>query len=411
MCSFGCLYCFSNYLSRAVERKRMGGFKPVLRAISTKQISDILDRRRVAGENLTNTLIDEVSKHGIVQWGALGEGFDRFEERYGVSLELMDIFNRNDIKVRISTKSTLLAQDRYLEKLKRGKYTVSFSIITSDDEMAKKMELGVPTSSERFSAMRKLAEEGIRVHLRYRPIFMPLMERRVGSGGEEDWKVMIDKAVDAGAKAISYEMVFLTKGPTYQQRRRDAMMDKVMGVPFTSWWRSESIPAQECQRANRLLKYDGMMKIRDYAHERGLIVGISDPHFKEYSDSSSCCGFLNDDPVWGNFWKKSLLNAVVEGRKAFERGEPYYVSYDDTVEEWTKKVEVGYMFSIPRRHKYYEGWTLYEHLRNKWNTPKYARSPYNYFEGILFPDYLDDEKNIVYRYRHWTPEGFKEARG
>jgi len=42
--------------------------------------------------------------------------------------------------------------------------------------------------------------------------------------------------------------------------------------------------------------------------------------------------------------------------------------------------------------------SMYETMRNIWNNPKSAKSPYKYFDGIMYPDRLDKNKDVVYKY-------------
>jgi hypothetical protein len=54
--------------------------------------------------------------------------------------------------------------------------------------------------------------------------------------------------------------------------------------------------------------------------------------------------------------------------------------------------------SNERREKEFSGVTMFEFMRNNWNKPKSNHSPYKYFQGVLIPDRLDDDGNVVYKY-------------
>ena len=38
-----------------------------------------------------------------------------------------------------------------------------------------------------------------------------------------------------------------------------------------------------------------------------------------------------------------------------------------------------------------------DYLREIWNNPKNAKSPFKYFDGILYPIGLDEDKNVIYK--------------
>jgi len=39
-----------------------------------------------------------------------------------------------------------------------------------------------------------------------------------------------------------------------------------------------------------------------------------------------------------------------------------------------------------------------DYLREIWNTPKDSKSPFKYFEGVLYPIGLDKDNNVIYKY-------------
>ena len=42
--------------------------------------------------------------------------------------------------------------------------------------------------------------------------------------------------------------------------------------------------------------------------------------------------------------------------------------------------------------------TMADYLRSIWNNPKDGKSPYKYFEGVLYPVGLDEDNNVIYKY-------------
>jgi len=119
------------------------------------------------------------------------------------------------------------------------------------------------------------------------------------------------------------------------------------------------------------------------------------------------------DPIFGGFSRECLTTLVVRGRKAFEeRGENLQFHWQDMAPEWARDIRYSMMcaLSSAEGHHRFETATWYDHIRNKWNNPAHFCSPYNYFEGVLHPIGLDDNKDVIYEYRDWATQVYKEVK-
>lgn len=415
-CSYGCDYCFSNSLMRSPERYSVK--KKVMEKFDVRQLEFPIKKfvaflRQDLTGKVPRAMYPLLDKRRPIQLGALGEPFDEEERRTGWALKALDFLASFGYPVRISTKGgKTILRDEYLDAFaKASKWLwVNFSIIHPEDDVLMRIDRGAPPPSVRFEAMKAMSDLGIKTGLRYRPIIPHLALKKVN--GEPAWKVMIDNAVEAGAKAISFEFIFLNHTANALQRRLYSNIQKVIEVKdFVKYWKHHSVRNQNCLRANRLLKYGLFKNIREYSKEQGLTVGISDPHFKEFSDSACCCGILESDPVFGNFSKKCLTTLVVEGRKAYEEsGDNLRFQFESSVPDWAKEVRLAEMvcLSSADKHKQLKDCTWYDKLRNSWNNPSHFRSPYYYFEGVLAPVELDDNGDVIYEYRHWEGQIYKD---
>jgi len=416
-CDFICQYCFSNNLMRNPERYKAK--RDQLRKLGVKQTEwDIKKlyaflRRELTGDT-PRAMYPLLDAGQPIQLGALGEPFDNMEAKTGWALKAMEAFTSFKQPCRVSTKGAkTILRDEYLDAFKQAsKYMwVNFSIIHPEDDILTKIDVGAPNATERFEAMKALSDMGVKVGLRYRPIIPQLAYKKVN--GEPCWKIMLDKAVEAGATGISYEIIFLDQGANMGQRRQYRRMSKTIGFPeFPEWWKQHSVQSQACIRANRLLKYGLLTNIRDYAKELGLVIGISTPHLKEYSETVCCCGIPEDDPVFGGFSRDNTTRIVIEGRRAYEeRGENLQFTYNDWAPEWSKHIRKAAMCALgsAEGHARFKHCTWYDDQRNKWNNPQHFRSPYYYYEGILHPIGTDDNKDVIYEYRHWAGQVFKDV--
>lgn len=94
--------------------------------------------------------------------------YPKIEEKLGITRKILKILKENDFKVSIITKSDIVIRD--LDILKDMKATVSFTITTPVDELAKKIEPNAPLPSRRIYAIKEVSKYRIPVCLRIDPV-------------------------------------------------------------------------------------------------------------------------------------------------------------------------------------------------------------------------------------------------
>ena len=143
-CSHGCIYCDSRSTCYHVED---------------------FDRVRVK-ENALALLRDELRRKvrtGVIGSGAMCDSYNSFERTELVTrhaLELMDAFG---FGASMLTKSPLILRDTdlYQEISTHSPVLCMMTITTADDGLSKKIKPGVPASSERFAAVRAMADQDL----------------------------------------------------------------------------------------------------------------------------------------------------------------------------------------------------------------------------------------------------------
>lgn len=156
-CEHQCIYCDSRSLCYGIE-----------------DFGDVLVKI-----NAIDLLIKELASKkvkGTVGFGSMSDPYTLAELKYGLTRTALSVLARRGFPVHLNTKSVLIERDiNLLEEINRVHCSVCFSITTSDDALARKVEPGAPPSSARFQAMRKLAERGIHVGVSMMPI-LPFLE-------------------------------------------------------------------------------------------------------------------------------------------------------------------------------------------------------------------------------------------
>ena len=132
-CSFGCVYCFSQY-QRGIGKTKEAYLNKVVRSVDPEKIRKIFTLEK------ETQFSGWIAQRRPIQWGGLSDQFDGFERKYGVTLELLKMFRQMKYPICFSTKSAWVFHDpRYTEVFEgMDNWNMKFSIITLDEKMAAK---------------------------------------------------------------------------------------------------------------------------------------------------------------------------------------------------------------------------------------------------------------------------------
>jgi DNA repair photolyase len=134
---------------------------------------------------------------GVVGTGSMNDPYMPVEKQYCMTGRSLELIARYGFGVHINTKSVLVVRDvELLRRIGRVHATVAFSISTEDDDLSRKVEPGAPSSSERFRAMRMLADQGIAVGTCMMPI-LPFLE-----DSAENITAIVEQTVEHGGSFI-----------------------------------------------------------------------------------------------------------------------------------------------------------------------------------------------------------------
>ena len=97
-----------------------------------------------------------------------------------------------------------------------------FSIVTADDKLAKKVEPGVPTPTERFRYMRALSDMGYWTILRLRPFIIGVTDHTLPQ--------LLEQAYESGARAISTEFYAMDHRCVGSMRKATERLGSLMGI-------------------------------------------------------------------------------------------------------------------------------------------------------------------------------------
>lgn len=382
-CSFGCVYCFSQY-QRGVGAGKESYFSKEVKAINVEKLKKLF-----AGELPESSFTPWVEAKRPIQYGGLSDQFDEYEREFGKTYEVLKYLREIEYPICFSTKSTWVFFDERYRALFKGadNWNMKFSIITLDEKDAALIERGVDSPRKRLEAMReytKLSKGG--ATLRLRP-FIPGIS-------DKTYLDLIREAHKAGATAVTTEFFCLDLRSTKFAKNHFDTISKCAGFDIVEFYRKYS-EGSGYVRLNRKLKEKYIKNMKDLCAELGMRFYVSDAHFKEVSDGCCCCAL---PPTW-DYSRGHFAQALQVAKK---NG---YVTWDDIEVDmahlnfdWGRAE--GYNTGSSEKRAKFEGFSMKDFLHYLWNNPSEGNSPYKAFGKVLVPDHRDEKGNIVYKFNY-----------
>ena len=198
-CCHGCIYCDSRSSCYGIES------------------FDEVKAKKDALLILHNELRRKV-KTGIIGTGAMSDPYNPFEKQYGLTRGALELINQYGFGVAIATKSPLITRDIDILKAINNHSPViaKITITAYKDDLCKIIEPRVAPSSERFKAIKALAEAGIFTGVLMMPV-LPFI-----ADNEENIKSIVVKAAASGARFI-YPAI----GMTLRENQREWYFEKL----------------------------------------------------------------------------------------------------------------------------------------------------------------------------------------
>lgn len=200
-CCHGCIYCDSR---------------------SDCYHIDNFDKVRVKENSIQIIRNDLKSKRrtGIIGTGAMSDPYNQFEKELMLTRNALEEIDKFKFGIAIATKSDVVTRDiDILNRIrKHSPVLIKMTITTFSDELCKKIEPNVCTTSKRFDAIKSLSSNGIFTGILLMPI-LPFI-----NDNEENIINIVRKAHECGAKFVfAYGM-----GLTLRQNQRDYYYEQLI---------------------------------------------------------------------------------------------------------------------------------------------------------------------------------------
>ncbi len=204
--------------------------------------------------NAVDRLRDELPRkrlRGTIGTGSMSDPYQPLEAERNLTGRALAVIAEHRFPVHVYTKSGLVTRDiPVLRRIARVYAAISFSVTTTDDALAAKLEPGATPPSGRFRAMKQLADSGILTGV----IMMPVLPFITDTG--ESVAAIVDRARDAGASYIvpCFSMTMRDHQRDYYYRQLDRLFPGLRAEYERRFGDRYVCPARDAGRLERVFR-------------------------------------------------------------------------------------------------------------------------------------------------------------
>ena len=205
-CQHGCIYCDT--------RSECYGINDISTISVKKNALDLL----------VQELIRKRKNRATIGTGSMNDPYMPVEKDLQMTRKALQIIAKEKYPVHVITKSNLVERDAdILQDISKTYTAVSFTITSADDSLSQKIEPHAPPTSERFKAMKSLADKGIYTGVTLMPV-LPFI-----NDASENITAIVKQAKDSGASYI-LPMFGLTLRKGSREYFYNALDDQFAGI-------------------------------------------------------------------------------------------------------------------------------------------------------------------------------------
>lgn len=198
-CNHKCIYCDSRSSCYQIHE---------FDKIKVKQEADVMIDQELSTKR----------KKGVLGLGGMSDPYNYLEKELEYTRNALKSLDKYQFGVHVITKSTLVTRDIDILKniQKHSPVGVAITITTSNDLLQGRIERNVPSTSQRFEALKELSDNGIYTGVMLMPI-LPFI-----NDTEENITGIVEKAHQAGVKFI-----YASFGVTLRDNQRQYFFQQV----------------------------------------------------------------------------------------------------------------------------------------------------------------------------------------
>lgn len=309
---YNCIYCFSLYTKSSMGASWFSSgnpFKPRFASKShvRKTLTEVLTARGVEPKEREKTKIKfagavgsmkalkKAAAQGIpLRMGNRSENFIPMEKNKKVALEALKVVNKFDYPLIINTKSDLLLEEPWFSEIcKLSKVAIQVSIIHNDDEVAKRLEPGAPSSTKRWEVIKTFNDVGVVALPRLEPLMAFI------NSDDEHLDSYAESSKKCGVKYILMDSYsYTTKSPEL----RKLFYSKGFDFDRMFWATCEY----------QILGSYIIEKASYYHKLRGIKTSTFNFHTIPYNDDPTCCCLGDYFGVWYKYNLYCMTDQIVK---------------------------------------------------------------------------------------------------
>lgn len=206
LCPFNCQYCYANAFRASLytaffDNSKTMGFRHCNPEYYKGELDKLLQLRGTDPHTIKSDIGKAISMDVPMRFGIRFEDFIPEEREQGVSLTLLRYLAEANYPVMINTKSHLVGYSDYVRALadNEGRAAVHITMISSDEELLKKIEPGAPPFARRLWAAKQLSDAGVRVVARIEPFLV------FTNDSPDKMKEYMEKVWASGVRNITFD--------------------------------------------------------------------------------------------------------------------------------------------------------------------------------------------------------------
>lgn len=216
-CTYNCMYCFVQYYSQSLYSAYYDNWTPTYLSVASvdkvkKDLSEFIGGKKKGSDKRggisskesmcsDSEVIASFNRRIPLKIGNRTECFQKIEKGRGVTLEALRVLKGYGYPIIINTKTDMIREEPYFSLITSfgDDVLIQETITTPDDDFAKVVEPGAPSSTERFKTIKAFTDVGIRAIPRMEP---PLLFLRNERNTDEEFQEFLRKSADSGVKMV-----------------------------------------------------------------------------------------------------------------------------------------------------------------------------------------------------------------
>jgi len=414
MCAMSCCYCFSHIskMSNPTWRGKDIGLQGI----------DV-DKQMKAIKGESNSRYDDAmyehfySKKFPLHWGTLTDPFCGFEKQNKFGLRFIEALGEMNYPCVFCFKGRTIMDKEYRKVFERyakqGNFAFQGTVTIPDDKLARQVEIGAPTTSQRIETLAMLGDMGYWTIARLRPYIIGISDIGIDN--------MLERLAEAKIRGLTVGYLCVDIRASGNAKLRWDHIGRLIGVKnLLAHYKALSYPQRGAYlRANRLLKEEHSKRLYLFCKKNGILFTNYDQDFKELSMSGNCCALPHTglNPGLLNWNKNQTSNFLVEARRRYaktgKRMKFYFSQIFSEDSTYLDDPRLGneHVGVIGRTTGERAVITLRHILREQWNNLNSGGNPRNFYAGKMLPVGKDTEGNLIYKYNpsewegRWAEEG------